>query len=97
MKKVLLYLCLALLLCSCQKQEESVSNENSSIVYEIFPYSFYDTDENGVGDLKGITEKLDYIQDLGAGYIWLTPISQSPSYHKYDVVDYMSVDSLFGT
>lgn len=94
MKKLLL--CLALLLCACQKKEEVVSNENSSIVYEIFPYSFYDTDENGVGDLKGITEKLDYIQSLGAGYIWLTPITKSPTYHKYDVVNYMEVDPMFG-
>ena len=96
MKKKIL-LCLALLLCGCQTKQEVVSNENSSIVYEIFPYSFYDTDSNGVGDLKGITSKLDYIQSLGAGYIWLTPISQSTTYHKYDVVDYMSIDKQFGT
>ena len=96
MKKKIL-LCLALLLCGCQTKQEVVSNENSSIVYEIFPYSFYDSDSNGVGDLKGITSKLDYIQSLGAGYIWLTPISQSPTYHKYDVVDYMSIDTIFGT
>ena len=96
MRKKLL-LCITLLLCGCQSKQEIVSNENSSIVYEIFPYSFYDSDGNGVGDLNGIIEKLDYIQSLGAGYIWLTPISQSMTYHKYDVVDYMSIDSIFGT
>ena len=94
MKKLLL--CLALLLCGCQSKEE-VSNENSSIVYQIFPYSFYDSDGNGVGDINGITKKLDYIQSLGAGSIWLNPISESPTYHKYDVIDYMSVDPIFGT
>ena len=94
MKKLLL--CLALLLCGCQVKEE-VSNENSSIVYQIFPYSFNDSDGNGVGDINGITSKLDYIQSLGAGNIWLTPISKSPTYHKYDVIDYMSIDPLFGT
>ena len=94
MKKLLL--CLALLLCGCQVKEE-VSNENSSIVYQIFPYSFNDSDGNGVGDINGITNKLDYIQSLGAGNIWLTPISESPTYHKYDVIDYMSIDPLFGT
>lgn len=94
MKKIIL--CLVLLLCGCQAKEE-VSNKNSSIVYQIFPYSYHDSDGNGVGDLKGIINKLDYIQSLGAGSIWLTPISESPTYHKYDVVDYMSVDPIFGT
>ena len=94
MKKLLL--CLALLLCGCQMKEE-VSNENSSIVYQIFPYSFNDSDGNGVGDINGITSKLDYIQSLGVGNIWLTPITESPTYHKYDVIDYMSIDPLFGT
>lgn len=94
MKKLLL--CLALLLCGCQSNKE-ISNENSSIVYQIFPYSFNDSDGNGVGDINGITSKLDYIQSLGTGSIWLTPISESPTYHKYDVIDYMSIDPLFGT
>ncbi len=94
MKKIIL--CLMLLLCGCQTKEQ-ITNTNSSIVYEIFTYSYSDSDGNGVGDLKGITNKLDYIQSLGAGSIWLTPITKSPTYHKYDVVDYLSVDPIFGT
>ncbi len=73
--------------------------------YEIFVPSFYDSDSDGIGDLKGITEKLDYLND---GYemtfddpaysqIWLTPICEASSYHKYDVTDYMAVDDDFGT
>ena len=81
MKKIIL--CLVLLLCGCQAKEE-VSNKNSSIVYQIFPYSYHDSDGNGVGDLKGIINKLDYIQSLGAGSIWLTPISESPTYPTPD-------------
>ena len=88
---------------------KTVSYESSKdkfrTFYEIFPYSFYDSDGNGKGDLKGITQHLDYLndgdpkttEDLGIDGIWLTPIFKSPSYHKYDVTDYYSVDSRFGT
>ena len=73
--------------------------------YEIFPYSFCDSNDDGVGDLQGIISKLDYLNDgeaytdtdLGITGIWLTPICQSPTYHKYDVVDYYSIDTKFGT
>lgn len=73
--------------------------------YEIFPYSFYDSDGDGVGDLNGITKKLDYLNDgdpsttddLGIEGIWLMPIMQSPSYHKYNIADYETVDKLYGT
>lgn len=65
--------------------------------YEIFPYSFADSNADGVGDIQGIIDKLDYIDSLNYDGIWLTPIHQSPSYHKYDVVDYKSIDSSFGT
>lgn len=95
MRKWLL-LTLILLLTACSNQTK-VSNENSSIVYEIFPYSYYDSDNNGVGDLKGITAKLDYIQSLGVGQIWLTPVSDGASYHMYDVVDYKNIAPIFGT
>ncbi len=81
------------------------SNDKYRTFYEIFPYSFYDSDGNGKGDINGITAKLDYLNDgdpkttddLGIDGIWLTPIMQSPSYHKYDVEDYYTVDKLFGT
>ena len=65
--------------------------------YEIFPWSFCDSDGDGTGDLKGIISKLDYIQDLGFDQIWITPVHPSPSYHKYDVTDYYSIDPAFGT
>lgn len=49
-----------------------------SVIYQIYPKSFYDSDGDGLGDLKGVTEKLDYIRQLGADYIWLTPFFVSP-------------------
>lgn len=66
-------------------------------VYEIFVASFQDSDGDSRGDLSGILEKLDYIQTLHPKGIWLMPIHPSPSYHKYDVVDYYGVDPSYGT
>jgi len=73
--------------------------------YEVFVRSFYDSDGDGVGDLKGLTEKLDYINDgnpnsnrsLGARCVWLMPIVESPSYHGYDATDYYHVAKAYGT
>lgn len=65
--------------------------------YEVFVYSFFDTNNDGVGDLKGVTQKLDYIKDMGFSGIWLMPIHPSPTYHKYDVTDYYAVDSAYGS
>ncbi len=73
------------------------AESGSGIVYEIFVGSFADSDGDGVGDLKGVEGKLDYIASLGAEYIWLTPIHPSPSYHHYDVTDYYAVAPAFGT
>ena len=75
------------------------------VCYEIFVRSFYDSDGDGVGDIRGMTEKLDYIndgnpsarRDLGANCIWLMPIAQSPSYHGYDVTNYYQVNRDYGT
>lgn len=77
----------------------------STVFYEIFVRSFYDSDGDGIGDLKGITEKLDYLNDgnpattddLGIGGIWLMPVNPSPSYHGYDVTDYRSINPDYGT
>ena len=73
--------------------------------YEVFVRSFYDSDGDGVGDLKGLTAKLDYINDgnprsqhsLGARCVWLMPIMESPSYHGYDATDYYKVARAYGT
>lgn len=73
------------------------TTDNYRTYYQIFPYSFADSDGNGVGDLQGIIDKLDYIADLNFDGIWLTPVHKSPSYHKYDVIDYKSIDPSFGT
>ena len=65
--------------------------------YEIFVYSFCDSDGDGIGDLRGVTSKLDYLQELGVEGIWLMPIHPSPTYHKYDVTDYYAIDPQYGT
>ena len=70
----------------------------NTIVYQIYPRSFKDTTHNGVGDLRGIIEKLDYIADLGVNAIWLSPIYQSPNNDNgYDISDYKSIQPEFGT
>jgi alpha-amylase len=70
---------------------------NETVFYEIFVRSFYDSDGDGIGDFNGITEMLDYLQDLGIKGIWLMPINPSPSYHGYDVTDYYAVNPDYGT
>jgi glycosidase len=78
---------------------------NDRVFYEIFVRSFYDSGDDGVGDLQGVIEKLDYLNDgdpsttadLGVTGIWLMPITESPSYHGYDVKDYYSVERDYGT
>ena len=70
---------------------------NDTVFYEIFVRSFYDSDGDGIGDFNGITEKLDYLQELGIRGLWLMPINPSPSYHGYDVTDYYAVNPDYGT
>ncbi len=65
--------------------------------YEVFVYSFCDSDGDGIGDLKGVISKLDYIKELGFTRIWLMPVMPSPTYHKYDVTDYCDIDPEYGT
>lgn len=67
------------------------------IMYEIFVRSFADSNHDGIGDLKGVTEQLDYLKSLGVEGIWLTPFNKATSYHKYDVEDYYKVDPEYGT
>lgn len=68
-----------------------------SVFYEIFVRSFGDSDGDGIGDLRGATERLDYLQDLGVTGVWLMPIHPSPSYHGYDVTDYLEINPDYGT
>ncbi len=69
----------------------------SRIFYQIFVRSFYDSNNDGIGDINGIISKLNYLQNLGIDGIWLMPVHPSPSYHKYDVTDYYNIDSEYGT
>ncbi len=79
--------------------------DNNRVFYEIFVGSFSDSDGDGIGDLRGVINRLDYLNDgkpesgksLGIEGIWLTPVFPSPTYHKYDVTDYYAVDPQFGT
>ena len=78
------------------EQELNIIDDNFRNYYQIFVGSFCDSNGDGIGDLNGITSKLDYIQDMGFNGIWLTPIMPSRSYHKYSVEDYYSIDPQFG-
>ena len=87
------------------KRPVKLIEDSYRVAYEIFVSSFYDSNGDGIGDLEGIRKKLDYINDgkaekgssLLANEIWLTPVSPSLSYHKYDVMDYKNIDKDFGT
>ena len=76
-----------------------------AVCYEVFIRSFFDSNGDGIGDLNGLTQKLDYVNDgnpasktdLGASCIWLMPVAASPSYHGYDVSDYYRVEPAYGT
>lgn len=100
--KSLAYCTLLVLAVSCMNdadEEMEVKNywPEAGITYEIFIQSFYDTNGDGIGDINGVTEKLDYVQELGANAIWFMPLMPSPSYHKYDVTDYKAVHPDYGT
>ena len=102
---------LGTLSCKKNKEEESLPpmvdpvNDNYRTFYQIFVGSFADANGDGVGDLRGIIDRFDYLNDgninsgksLGVQGIWLSPIFTSPSYHKYDAKDYYALDWRFGT
>ena len=94
MKKFLCLFLAGLLLISVPALAEAKRHYNW---YEVFVRSYQDSDGDGVGDLRGLTDRLDYIRDMGFDALWLMPVMPSPSYHKYDVVDYMAVDPEYGT
>ena len=69
-----------------------------AVFYEIYPQSFYDTNGDGIGDINGITEKLDYIRSLGCNALWINPCYDSPFKDAgYDVRDYKKVAPRYGT
>ena len=91
--------------CSPPKQEAEMSDRTEklpvrwphAVTYEIFIQSFYDGNGDGIGDFNGMISKLDYLEDLGVEAVWLMPINPSPSYHKYDVTNYVDVHPDYGT
>ena len=72
-------------------------DDNYRTWYEIFVYSYCDSDGDGIGDLQGVISKLDTLQELGINGIWLMPIHPSTTYHKYNVSDYYEIDPAYGT
>ncbi|MEZ4810058.1 MAG: alpha-glucosidase [Allomuricauda sp.] len=104
--RVLIALLFFTIMLSCKsKSQEKESSENidkkwwkEAIVYQIYPRSFKDSNGDGIGDLKGIIEKLDYIKSLGVTAVWLNPIYTSPNADNgYDVSDYRNIMDEFGT
>jgi oligo-1,6-glucosidase len=103
-----IFLLFAIVLCSCkqgQKKEEEKSVVSAdrkwwkeAIVYQVYPRSFKDSDGDGIGDLKGIISKLDYIKSLGIDAVWVNPIYTSPNDDNgYDISDYRNIMKEFGT
>jgi oligo-1,6-glucosidase len=92
---------LLLFTSSCQQEKKSTVDKKwwkEAIVYQIYPRSFSDSDGDGVGDLKGIISKLDYIKSLGVDVVWLNPIYSSPNDDNgYDISDYRAIMKDFGT
>ena len=79
--------------------EEMMNNWwKKAVIYQIYPRSFKDSNDDGIGDINGIIEKLTYLEKLGVDGIWLSPIYQSPMVDNgYDISDYYKIDPLFGT
>ena len=100
MKKIFVIITLSLFsLISCNKANnfnipltKLDRSDKYRTYYEIFPRSYADSDGNYIGDLNGITNKLDYIEKMGFNGIWLMPINETTTYHGYDVVDYLKID-----
>jgi alpha-amylase len=88
---------LLVLLLSCSDKDQAKTKWPYGVNYEVFVMSFADSNGDGKGDFKGLTAKLDYLQELGIGGLWLMPIMPSDTYHKYHVIDYKNIDADYGT
>jgi len=78
--------------------EKEIKWWKNAVVYQIYPLSFMDSNSDGIGDLKGITSKLDYLKNLGVDVIWLSPVYESPmDDNGYDIKNYLAIDPIFGT
>ena len=70
----------------------------NAVVYQIYPKSFQDSDGDGIGDIRGIIRRLDYLADLGIDAVWISPMYCSPQNDNgYDISDYQDIDPMFGT
>lgn len=100
---VLIIFLISTLLFGCEfqtfakKETQPKLGYGGRVFYEIFVRAFNDSNGDGKGDLKGVINKLDYLQGLGVKGIWLMPINSSPSYHGYDVTDYYNINPDYGT
>lgn len=83
--------------CGGKEEQPTALDDNYRNWYEIFVRSFCDSGDDGIGDLKGVTQKLDYVKEMGFNGIWFMPVCQSNTYHGYDVVDYYTIESDYGT
>ncbi len=85
--------------CASEKEAENIqpTTDKYRTYYQISPYAFADSNGDGIGDIVGIIDKLDYVESLHYDGLWLTPVHLSPTYHKYDVTDFRSIDPQFGT
>ena len=87
-----------------KEKEPEIIDDKHRTYYEVFLYSFSDSNGDGIGDIRGLIDKLDYINDgddttdtdLGCNGIWLMPVMPSTTYHKYDVTDYEDIDAEYG-
>jgi alpha-amylase len=79
------------------QEQSKVSEWPRGVTYEIFVQSFCDSDGDGIGDIQGMSSRLDYLDELGVEAVWLMPMHPSPSYHKYDVTDYYDIHPAYGT
>ncbi len=81
-----------------KKQNKNLIWWKHGVIYQIYPRSFYDSNGDGLGDISGITMKLDYLVDLGIDAIWMSPVNTSPMHDfGYDILDYRDIDPVFGT